>query len=112
MMHYKQIYDSKEFIKFDFGQEENTLRYGGAKPPKYSFEAVEGVKVILVGGKEDELVSIKDVGWLKGVLGKQNVLFWYHELDFMGHLSFLLHDSILWFNPILREMYRIIDSVE
>ena len=65
MMHYKQIYDSKEFIKFDFGQEENTLRYGGAKPPKYSFEAVEGVKVILVGGKEDELVSIKDVGWLK-----------------------------------------------
>ena len=22
MMHYKQIYDSKEFIKFDFGQEE------------------------------------------------------------------------------------------
>ena len=60
------------------GQEENTLRYGGAKPPKYSFEAVEGVKVILVGGKEDELVSIKDVGGLKGVLGKQNVLFGYH----------------------------------
>ena len=32
MMHYKQIYDSKEFIKFDFGQEENTLRYGGLSP--------------------------------------------------------------------------------
>lgn len=112
MMHFKQIYDSKEFQKFDYGEEENKIRYGAAKPPKYSFEAVEGLRVILVGGKEDELVSIKDVRWLKGILGKQNVLYGYHELDFMGHLSFLLNDSIIWFNPILREMYRIIDSLE
>lgn len=112
MMHFKQLYDAKEFQHYNYGKEENVNRYGSEKPPKYSFEKISGLNIIVCGGVSDTLVSIEDVRWLKDQLKNRKVLYGYHEYKLMGHLSFLLNNDIIWFNPVLREIYKLIEINE
>lgn len=112
MMHFKQLYDAKEFQQYDYGKEENVNRYGSEEPPKYNFENINGLNIIVCGGVDDALVNIEDVRWVKHQLKKRNVLYGYHECEFMGHLSFLINNNIIWFNPVLREIYKLIEVNE
>jgi len=57
--HYAQIINTKEFRKFDYGEETNEKIYGDSKPPLYLMEKVNVPTYVYVG-ENDAFASIKD----------------------------------------------------
>ncbi|CAH2986858.1 unnamed protein product [Chilo suppressalis] len=64
---YGQSMVSTDFQKFDYGRETNLKVYGQERPPKYKLGAVTP-PVVVIYGKNDGLVDVKDVKWLIGKL--------------------------------------------
>lgn len=60
---YHQSMTSRDFIKYDYGKARNVQLYGSDKPPSYNLSAVT-VPVVILYGKNDFMVDIKDVKWL------------------------------------------------
>ena len=75
-----------EFRKFDFGKQENMVRYGTEVPPSYDLSKISAPVALFVGDKDD-LACPADVDYL--VTQLPNVI--HHEIvDFQGwtHLDF------------------------
>jgi len=51
--------------KFDFGEEENRLRYNSNEPPIYDLSAINSTNIALIYTANDWLNSVKDVELLK-----------------------------------------------
>ncbi len=51
--------------KFDFGEEENRLRYNSNEPPIYDLSAINSTNIALIYTANDWLNSFKDVQLLK-----------------------------------------------
>ncbi|CAG9793142.1 unnamed protein product [Diatraea saccharalis] len=64
---YGQSLNSEDFMKFDYGTEENLRIYGQEKPPKYNLKAVN-VPIVIIVGRNDGVVDEKDIKWLVGKL--------------------------------------------
>jgi lysosomal acid lipase/cholesteryl ester hydrolase len=109
LTHFRQIIDAKSFQHFDYGIEENIIRYGSPLPKAYDVAAIDGIPIILCGGLNDKLTHINDIRWLKSQLENKS-LFSYYEFDHMGHASFLINNDITWFNFILRDIYKIMEG--
>ncbi|XP_026316595.1 lipase 1-like [Hyposmocoma kahamanoa] len=60
---YGQSMKSRDFKKFDYGKSWNIKFYGSEKPPSYNLSAVT-VPAVVLYGKNDYLVDVKDVKWL------------------------------------------------
>ena len=65
-IHYKQIYLSKKFRQFDYG-EENMKFYNSSSPPEYNISNIK-VPSYLYSGLLDTLVDVKDVDYLESLL--------------------------------------------
>jgi hypothetical protein len=75
-MHYGQFINSKQFQRYDYGEEENMKIYGQKTAPLCPLENIKDFPIALFAGTLDELADPKDVDWLAQTLGK-NVIF-YH----------------------------------
>ncbi|CAG9793143.1 unnamed protein product [Diatraea saccharalis] len=60
---YGQSMISSDFVKFDYGRQTNMKVYGQEKPPKYKLSIVSA-PVVIIYGRNDGLVDVKDVKWL------------------------------------------------
>lgn len=60
---YGQSMNSIDFTKYDYGKEGNLKLYESEKPPSYNLSAVT-VPALVLYGKNDNLVDIKDIKWL------------------------------------------------
>lgn len=60
---YDQSMNSRDFGKFDYGTTENIKLYGSETAPSFNLSAVT-VPVLVLYGKNDHLVDVKDVKWL------------------------------------------------
>lgn len=58
--HYYQNYEKGAFNQFDFGADENILKYGSSKPPAYNLTRVTA-PVAIWYGLNDRLVYHQDV---------------------------------------------------
>lgn len=124
---------SQKFQSFDYGIEENKIRYPESEVPyNYDISKINGVPIIICAGKKDKLTSITDVRWFRDQLSgvsnnseskndveniiktdlanKDNSIYSYYEYEQMGHLSFLISSDISWFNNVLVDIYNIIKS--
>ncbi|CAG9793140.1 unnamed protein product [Diatraea saccharalis] len=63
MVRYGQSAISPDFQKYDYGKDINIDVYGQETPPKFNLSAVT-TPVVILYGKNDALVSVKDVKWL------------------------------------------------
>lgn len=45
-------------MHFDYGEEENLIKYGQAKPPRYNIESIE-TPIAIFYGKNDPFLSTK-----------------------------------------------------
>ncbi len=61
ILHYAQMYESKKFRKFDFGSDENMIRYNQSTPPHYNITAINSTKIAIFYSLNDWLSDIKDV---------------------------------------------------
>lgn len=102
IVHYAQeIHDDGLFKQFDYGRNENELRYGQATPPQYPVENIT-TPVALIYADNDWLAGPDDVQLLnrrlKNSLGMSRVPFdTFNHLDFMWGLDAktLVYDDLI-----------------
>lgn len=88
LVHYAQVYNAKNFIRYDYGKEENQERYGQDTPPEYPLEKIR-VPFAVFKGKVDELADPKDVQDLIERL--RDIIVTDYEVPdpHFGHLDFI-----------------------
>ncbi|XP_063363792.1 gastric triacylglycerol lipase-like [Cydia amplana] len=67
MVRFSQSCRSKKFVKFSYGTETNLKMYGSPDPPQYNLTAAD-VPILLMVGKNDAIVDVKDIKWLASKL--------------------------------------------
>ena len=68
ILHYVQMIHSKKFQMFDYGSQENVVRYGMSEPPAYNVSLITHPKISLLWGGNDALADPRDVQHLKDSL--------------------------------------------
>ena len=100
LVHFSQIIELKQFTYFDYGKEANMYIYKRVFPPEYEIEKINGMKIMLLVGKEDRLADPEDCEWLYEKI-KSNVIL-YKVIPTIGHVSFLVGKNIDWFDDALK----------
>lgn len=83
---YGKMLISYEFSKFDYGKVRNLEMYGVKTPPKFNLDAVN-VPVLLIYGKNDGVVDVRDIEWLVGKLPRVMEAFMVSDPSW-SHLDF------------------------
>ncbi|XP_063383522.1 lipase member K-like [Cydia fagiglandana] len=63
LVHFSQGLRNKKFVKFNHGTEKNLKVYGHPNPPEYNLTAAD-LPILLITGRNDAVVDVKDVKWL------------------------------------------------
>lgn len=84
-VHWAQIYLTKRFQEYDYGEIMNQRIYGQVRPPLLKLDHIKDLNIptVMLVGKQDTLVYPQDSLWLKDQLGES--VKDYIELD-GGHL--------------------------
>ena len=82
-IHYKQLYKSKRFRQFDYG-EENRKVYNSSTPPEYNISNIKAPSY-LYSGLLDTIVDDKDVDRLESLLPNVKL---HKKLKNYNHLDF------------------------
>ena len=90
LQHFAQLNRKGEFIKFDYGKEENIKKYGQATPPVYDIRLIKEIPICMLFGSDDHLSDQKDNTWAKEILEKNNVLYKFREYEKVGHLTYFI----------------------
>ncbi|CAH2056960.1 unnamed protein product, partial [Iphiclides podalirius] len=97
---FNQILNADSFQNFDYGSTRNLEVYGSRLPPPYNINATN-VPVVIIHGENDNLVSSKDIRWLKDQLPNVLELFfvkdplWNHfDVPYSRHTKKLLFPKI------------------
>lgn len=104
LVHYAQLHvTDNEFVKYDFGsEEENMANYGTVKPPAYDLSNVQVPVALFVGDKDDK-ADVQDAEHLAQVLPN---VFHHEVVDYKGwtHLDFAIaiDAASLVYEPILK----------
>ncbi|KAG7305797.1 hypothetical protein JYU34_009941 [Plutella xylostella] len=81
---YCQMFRSDCFEKFDYGVEDNFIRYGSPRPPVYNLSKIS-LPVLLVTAPNDHIVDVKDVIWLHHQLPNSTLHVledsWWNHMD-------------------------------
>ena len=85
-VHYAQLHlTDNQFLKYDYGPEENAVRYNGSiNPPPYNIEKIVTPTALFVG-EVDSLGDIADNNHLAQVLPN---VFHHEVIQDYGHVSF------------------------
>ncbi|XP_057380728.1 gastric triacylglycerol lipase-like [Daphnia carinata] len=105
-VHYAQNYIAGQtFQRFDFGRQENLLRYGQTTPPTYDLSKVTS-NVFIFWGQNDKVSAPQDIAWLETKLGnlRNSIMI---EDPLWNHFSFLfatdakrlVYDKLIPFLP-------------
>ena len=107
--HYRQIFESKCFQLFDFGdQEKNMAEYGQDGPPEIDLQAFSDVPIGLYVGKTDMFVSPGDYNWLREELIKERNCAYFREYD-LGHLGLVIPEDKAIFYDLLALTNKFLD---
>lgn len=88
LVHYAQVYKTKNLVRYDYGEDENQARYGQETPPEYPLENIR-VPFAVFKGKADKFADPKDVQDL--ITRLRDIIVTDYEVpdpDF-GHLDFI-----------------------
>ncbi|XP_075531613.1 lipase member K-like [Dermacentor variabilis] len=89
VLHYAQVYRAKNLVRFDYGKEENMVKYGQADPPPYPLEKIRAPFAIYQG-LGDIFADPQDVDDLAERLQDVLVLKQVVPDPKFGHLDFIL----------------------
>ncbi|XP_053691992.1 lipase 3-like [Sabethes cyaneus] len=99
-IHFTQTYQSGRFCQYDFGEEQNMVRYGNVTPPDYQLEKITA-PIALYYGLNDPLLVEEDLDKLAARLPKLMLKYrhpdpkWNH-IDFIfGINGYGVHQDIL-----------------
>jgi lysosomal acid lipase/cholesteryl ester hydrolase len=95
--HYVQLYNSKQYQQFDYGKDENTVRYGQPTAPEFQLQNIK-VPVAKFTGSSDKLGDVTDNKWLSKQI--KDVLVFDKTYDY-GHLTFFIGKDLSWLDDAL-----------
>lgn len=88
LVHYAQVYKTKNLVRYDYGKKENQARYGQDAPPEYPLENIR-VPLAVFKGRADIFADPQDVEDLIRRLRDVIVIdYEVPDTDF-GHLDFI-----------------------
>jgi homoserine acetyltransferase len=97
-------------MKYSFDTEEENLKaYNQTTAPAVDLKAIHGVPIVIIGGTEDLLVSVKDLEWVIEQL-EENVVF-YGEYN-LGHLSFMVANDMSYFSVDVMSYIKLYHPIE
>ena len=97
---------SPKFIRYDFGNTENTKRYGRPTPPEYDLSLIR-IPVRSFAGLQDKLSDPEDNKRLTSSLSALGKDYRHYNYNDWGHTTFLWgKDSRLVFKDILSEISK------
>jgi lysosomal acid lipase/cholesteryl ester hydrolase len=97
LVHYVQLYNSKQYQQYDYGKLENTVRYGQSTPPAFPLKSIK-VPVAKFTGNSDKLGDVIDNAWLSTQI--KDVLVFDKIYDY-GHLTFFIGKDLSWLGDAL-----------
>jgi len=86
LCHYTQQINRDNFTMYDFGEQNNLVKYGSPFPPAYNLGNVT-VPMALISGGRDTLGDPTDVARLINEL-PPNLIVYQEEIDYYAHLDF------------------------
>lgn len=92
------VTNKREFLKYDFGEEENMKIYGQQEPPKYDLENIR-TKVFIYFGGQDLFTPRENVFHLKNLLKDSEL----RVFEDWGHLEWFVGKSVTRFLDMLVE---------
>ncbi|CAK1590794.1 unnamed protein product [Parnassius mnemosyne] len=100
MAWFSQVLNKEEFQNFDYGPVMNMKIYGRKQPTTYNCNATTA-PVVIIHGENDNIVSKKDVEWLKGQLPNvlevvyvKNPLWNHFDVPYSQHTREMLYPKI------------------
>ncbi|XP_054263930.1 lipase 3-like [Macrosteles quadrilineatus] len=107
VVHFLQIMNSGRFCMFDYGPEDNMLRYNRSTPPEYDLSSVD-IPVAIFYSHWDTMVSYQDVEWLASQL-KNTILAYSVPKYKFAHLSFMWDPNIdsLVYNRVINVLQSL-----
>ena len=84
-VHYAQLMHSDGFKRYDYGANENVVKYGQATPPDYKLDQIN-FPLGIFGGSKDVLADPKDVAWFHSQV-QDHTYFYKGDYD-LDHNSF------------------------
>jgi len=109
LQHFRNIIKTKRFTFYDYeDKEKNIEKYNSETPPIYDLSNIKDIPIIICAGQNDRMTSVGDIRWLKDQV--KDTLYNYYEYKYMGHSSFVLSNDMIWFNDVLRDIYKIMDK--
>ena len=91
LAHFAQIMRDEAFQRYSYGEEENQKVYGQSTAPKYQLKNIKS-PIALFSGSKDNIVTPKDVDWLKTQIS--DVLVFDKQLPF-EHSDYMKKPSFL-----------------
>lgn len=85
MLHFLQLSRAADFVQYDYGEEENWLRYGTYTPPSIDLTKIKDVPMALFVGEEDDLGTPAVGKWTKNKIKKN--LVYYKEIPDHDHFT-------------------------
>ncbi|CAK1590792.1 unnamed protein product [Parnassius mnemosyne] len=100
MAWFSLVLNKEEFQNFDYGPVMNMKIYGRKQPTTYNCNATTA-PVVIIHGENDNIVSKKDVEWLKGQLPNvlevvyvKNPLWNHFDVPYSQHTREMLYPKI------------------
>mmetsp|Transcript_2348 Transcript_2348/g.2292 ORF Transcript_2348/g.2292 Transcript_2348/m.2292 type:complete len:127 (+) Transcript_2348:849-1229(+) len=102
--HLRQILHAMRFQRFDYeSDKENLFRYNSTTPPKINLEHIRGMRIAIMAGTLDQLVSPIDVQQFANEVGR-NVIF-YKEYP-LGHGGYQMAKNMTEVTDDLKKLVR------
>ena len=89
--HLAQLFENNRFQDYDFGPEENMVRYGNDTPPLFDVSEISGIPVALFIAGMDTLEGPLDNQWLATQL--EDVLVYNTVYSNYSHFDFYLAEN-------------------
>ena len=87
MVHYGQTIQAKDFVRFDYGAQENQKRYGQRTPPAYDLSLFP-MPIAIFHGSLDSSASPEEVNWLVNESGIPKELIVHNQMLEYEHWSY------------------------
>ena len=98
--HFRQMTLAKQFQRYDYGLEENVIKYEQETPPAFDLSAIKKAPIALFCGSLDQLASPEDYKWLRDQLINTDSLVYFKEFK-LGHMGLLMPPNNNHFFEIL-----------
>lgn len=113
LIHYAQIIKNKKFLRFDYGEKENMIKYGQSTPPEYKLSDIK-VKMAIAHGSLDTVADPADVAWLldqsQSGLNVKDLLLFQKEYKF-GHGTYgLAQDASFLYDDFMPLIKRVTEE--